>query len=105
MTHCAQNYAYNCEWGLGRTYNELGISLMIFVTVKMAKQSSEKFQKVSELSCKSLTQKIYAVVESLSCPFVSVFEPSHLDCSRSISALAQSFSHIDRLLVGPVPCG
>ena len=37
--------------------------------VKMAKQSSEEFQKVSEVSCESPNAKLHAVVESLSLCF------------------------------------
>ena len=32
---------------------------------KVAKRSSEEFQEVSEVSCKSANRKIHAVVESL----------------------------------------
>ena len=68
--------------------------------MKMAKRSSEEFQEVSEVSCESPNTKIRAVVESLSpmkksksCFHFRSLARSHLDCSCSISALAQSFSH------------
>ena len=129
--------------------------------MKMAKQSSEEFQEVSEVSCESPNAKIHTVVESLlpmkciskgivvvniswtKTKRLSYLSPLHspcihrfflnlsdsfsfallssdavslcfsfrslarsrLDCSRSISALTRSFSHVDRLLVGPVPRG
>ena len=50
--------------------------------MKMAKQSSEEFQEVSQVLCESPNAKIHVVVESLSlmpyslltqCPFVSLF--------------------------------
>ena len=82
--------------------------------VKMAKWSSEEFQEVSEfeVSCESpnaICQTFsFALLSSDAVPFCFHFcslARSRLDCSCSISALAQSFSHVDHLLVRPVPHG
>ena len=97
-------------------------------------QSSEEFQEVSEVLCEQqlltypgrsicptcLHQCIHRFFLNLSdsfsfallssdavslCSRFRSLAQSCLDCSCSISALARSFSHLDCLLVGPIPRG
>ena len=65
--------------------------------MKMAKQLSEEFQGVSEVSCKSPNTKIHAVVESLSpmkksksCSYLTVVLPVSTRLSLYTSLLPQS---------------
>ena len=99
--------------------------------MKMAKWSSEEFQEVSEVSCESKRLVCLSPLDSpcIHCFFLNLSDSfsfallssdavslcfrfrslarSRLDCSCSISALAQSFPHVDRLVdqyhVAPAP--
>ena len=92
----------NHMWRVGARFWGRGI------VVKMAKRSSEEFQKVSEMLCEYLSDSLLCLILSSDavslCFGLRSLTQSRLDCSCSISALAQSFSYVDRLLVGPVPC-
>ena len=93
----------NHMWRVGARFWGRGI------VVKTAKWSSEEFPKVSEMSCKYLSDFLLCLIlssdaVSLLCFSLHSLTQSRLDCSCSISALTRSFSHVDRLLVGPVPC-
>ena len=59
--------------------------------MKMAKRSSEEFQKVSKVSFEYLSDSPLSYSLLMQCPFVSVSARSHVDCSCSISALARCF--------------
>ena len=77
--------------------------------MKMAKRSSEEFQEVSVVSCEYLSDSFsFALLSSDAvslCFRLRSLARSRFDCFCSISALGRSFSHVDRLLLPPVPCG
>ena len=77
--------------------------------MKMAKRSSEEFQEVSVVSCKYLSDSFSFALLSYDamslCFRLRSLARSRFDCFCSISALGRSFSHVDRLLLPPVPCG
>ena len=101
----------NHVWRVGARCWGWGIAL------KMAKRSSEEFQKVSKVLCESPLDSpcihlfflnlsdSFSLPYSRSVPLFPFLLSSTMDCSCSISALAQAFSHINRLLyhVAPSP--
>ena len=69
--------------------------------MKMAKQLSEEFQEVSEVLCESpfwLSHNLFHML-------IGSWSDQYYHGPCSISALASCFSHVYRLLVGPVPRG